>query len=239
MILSKWGASVAEAENGKEAIEKLKEAHFDLLLLDVRMPVLDGYETAIYIRQQINRSADELPIFAITAISQEEEKRKFEGLQINDFLVKPVSEQNLARVLIQSDHIAAIPPPTNGAGESTQDTKLLDLSGLRQMAGKNEDFILSMLDELTEMSEKEFGNLKSAIDKEDYERIADIAHKMASPYRHTSKAVIHKTLKDIENEAEKQNNISRIHHHFQYIKESYAQLKSEIDAYKSSTNKRN
>jgi signal transduction histidine kinase/CheY-like chemotaxis protein/HPt (histidine-containing phosphotransfer) domain-containing protein len=238
MILSKWGASVAEAENGQEAIEKMKEASFDFVFLDVRMPVLDGYETAKFIRQEINGSGSELPVYAITAISQKEEKSKFEGLDINDFLVKPVSREQLAKTLINSNHVTAIQDKTNKKAESGKESKFLDLSGLRQLAGNDENFILSMLDELIEMSEKEFGNLESAIAMEDWQKIVDVAHKIASPYKHTSSVEMYSKLKDIENEAKQESNINRIHHNFAYIKKFYAQLKSEIDAYKSSVNER-
>jgi len=238
LILSKWGASVTEAEDGKEAIEKVQGTRFDFVLLDVRMPILDGYEAARTIRQDFNLSARELPVFAITAISRDEEKSKFKGLEINDFLVKPVSEENLARVLIHSDHITAIPGKINGSSNSAAESQFLDLSGLRQMAGNDENFIVSMLDELTEMTDKEFEKMESAIESENWQEIADIAHKMASPYRHISSAVIYKTIKEIEKEAKKENNPGQIQEHFTYIKNSYAQLKKEIDAYKTSTNKR-
>jgi len=234
LILSKWGASVTEAENGKQATEKVNESRFDFVLLDVRMPILDGYKTAKTIRQDFNQSAKKLPIFAITAISQEKEKRKFDGLEINDFLVKPVSEENLANVLIDSGHITATPGKINGKGESTKESRVLDLSGLKQMAGNDKNFIVNMLDELTEMSEKEFDHMESAIAKEDWQQIADIAHKMASPYRHTSSAAMHKTLKKIEYEAKKENNIRRIQQLFSSLKNSFDQLKSEIEAYKTS-----
>ena len=238
MILSKWGASVVEAENGQEAIEKMKKASFDFVFLDVRMPVLDGYETAKFIRQEINGSGNELPVYAITAISQEEEKRKFEGLGINDFLVKPVSKEQLAKILIGSDYVASIQDTSNGEVESAKESKFLDLSGLRHMAGNDEEFIWSMLDELIEMSEKEFGNLESAIAMEDWQKVADVAHKIASPYKHTSSAEMYRKFKDIENDAKQESNINRIHHNFACIKKSYAQLKSEIEAYKSSVNER-
>jgi CheY-like chemotaxis protein len=204
------------------------------VLLDVRMPVLDGYETARTIRQNFNQSAEELPIFAITAISQEEEKSKFNGLDINDFLVKPVSEENLAGVLIDSGHVTATSGKINGNNQSTEESRVLDLSGLKQMAGNDKNFIISMLDDLTEMSEKEFDHMQSAIAKEDYQNIAEIAHKMVSPYRHTSSAAMHKTLKEIEHEAKKKNNIRRIQQLFSSLKNSFDQLKSEIEAYKSS-----
>jgi signal transduction histidine kinase/CheY-like chemotaxis protein/HPt (histidine-containing phosphotransfer) domain-containing protein len=233
LILSKWGASVTEAENGKEAIEKIKESRFDFLLLDVRMPILDGYETARTIRQEFRQSAEALPIFAITAISQAEEKSKFNGLEINDFLVKPVSEENLANVLIHSGHVSATSGKINGSSDTTEEYRVLDLSGLKQMAGNDRNFIISMLDELTEMSEKEFDHMESAIASEDYQNIAEIAHKMVSPYRHTSNAAMYKTLKEIEYEAKKENNIHRIQQLFSSLKNSFDQLKKEIEAYKS------
>ena len=66
-ILIEFFCEVSEARNGKEAIEKLKTDHFDLLMIDIEMPIMNGLETTDYIRNKMKNEAEDLPIIAITA----------------------------------------------------------------------------------------------------------------------------------------------------------------------------
>jgi CheY-like chemotaxis protein len=61
------GHEYAQVENGKEAIEAMKQEDFDLVLLDVEMPVMNGLETVIYIRENFPYPKNRIPIVALTA----------------------------------------------------------------------------------------------------------------------------------------------------------------------------
>jgi len=88
------GHVCTEAENGAIGLEKLKESDFDLVILDVMMPVLDGFETLTKIRESNN-----IPVILLTARSEEYDKLFGFGLGADDFVPKPFScLELLARV---------------------------------------------------------------------------------------------------------------------------------------------
>jgi PAS domain S-box-containing protein len=97
--LQRLGHQSEVANNGKEALEKLKLKPFDLVLMDCQMPELDGYSTTRLIRR--NAAYASLPIIALTAHAMVEERQRCLDAGMNDYLSKPVSQQELAQMLNQ------------------------------------------------------------------------------------------------------------------------------------------
>jgi len=92
-LLEPEGYVVTEAESGEEALLKLVEASWDLLLLDVNMPGLTGLEVLERIRQR--HSAEELPVILVTALDYAFARQEGLALQANDFVTKPVDRAEL------------------------------------------------------------------------------------------------------------------------------------------------
>lgn len=86
--LEEFNAEVYDAENGKDALEKLKTLKVDLILMDIMMPVLDGYETIAEIRKDDNLK--HIPIIALTAKSLKDDRHKCIEAGANDYISKPV-----------------------------------------------------------------------------------------------------------------------------------------------------
>jgi CheY-like chemotaxis protein len=89
-VLERQGYQYMIANNGIKALSLLKEKTFDLILMDIRMPEMDGIETAHHIRNREEFALDKhIPILAITAHDDAEEKRKCFDVGINDYMTKP------------------------------------------------------------------------------------------------------------------------------------------------------
>lgn len=97
MILKKWkGTEIGFANNGAEGLEKLKEASFDLVLMDLQMPVMDGYEACIAIRKgDAGWENKDIPIIAVTADVMESTKERVKEIGMDDYLSKPVHKDRL------------------------------------------------------------------------------------------------------------------------------------------------
>lgn len=103
-VLENHGIIVSEAVNGADAIRKLEKKHFDLVLMDLQMPVMDGLEASLKIRKDLALS---VPIVALTASALNEESHRCLDAGMNDFIVKPFREEDMVQVLlrnIQLDH---------------------------------------------------------------------------------------------------------------------------------------
>jgi len=83
------------AQNGREALRMSSDEGFDLLLLDVHMPELDGFEVAQAIRERERKTNDHLPIIALTARSRKEDREQCLAAGMDDFLAKPIQAVDL------------------------------------------------------------------------------------------------------------------------------------------------
>lgn len=94
-FLKKWGFTIDLAVNGAEALEKVKQNTYDLILMDLQMPVMDGYEAS----RQIRAMGVATPIIALTASTLMDEREKVKKHGMNDHVVKPFSPEDLQQKL--------------------------------------------------------------------------------------------------------------------------------------------
>ncbi len=114
------GIVVDLAENGRVAIDKVfaPGAHYDAVLMDVQMPVMDGLEASVAIRARFGSAA--LPIIALTANAMAEERQKCLDAGMNDHVAKPIEPRRLIEALarwIKRDAVAQAAPPAAAATE--------------------------------------------------------------------------------------------------------------------------
>ncbi len=95
-FLLKWGASVTIADNGIKAIETLKQVNYDLVLMDLQMPEMNGYDATAYIRENPDQVMNaNIPIVALTADAFDETRQRVYNTGMNDFVTKPFKQEDL------------------------------------------------------------------------------------------------------------------------------------------------
>ena len=100
-FLTGWGVLVDHAEDGQLALEKIEKEEYDLILMDLHMPILDGIEATRIIRNSDNPRIKNIPIVALTAAIMSENHDRIEGLYINDYVLKPFKPQDLYQRLLK------------------------------------------------------------------------------------------------------------------------------------------
>ncbi len=112
-FFSNWKVRCSVAKNGKEAIELLFKEDFDLILMDLQMPILDGYETTRLIRNSKDKRKSKIPIVALTAFAQTDIKKRTEQYKMNGFMSKPFEPQKLYNLLKTYCKVQAMESTTN------------------------------------------------------------------------------------------------------------------------------
>ncbi len=106
-LLREYGAQTVTADNGEEAVKAVCGACFDMVLMDLQMPVMDGLEATRIIRSMPGKEKDSLPIIALTANAMLEDRDLCLASGMNDFLSKPIDVDELcARICLWSDGAA-------------------------------------------------------------------------------------------------------------------------------------
>ena len=98
LVLQSMGHKTEEASNGSEAIEKFKKSNYDLLLMDIEMPVRNGIETTRYIRKHLKEPKNSVPIIAITAHYIDSDL-KIKEMGFDGFIGKPFTREKFERCL--------------------------------------------------------------------------------------------------------------------------------------------
>ena len=148
-LLCNSGLVIETAVNGQEALERVRQHAFDLILMDIQMPVMDGYDATRAIRTLPGREL--LPILALTASAFEEDRKACESAGMNDFITKPVTPAKLFEALqrwlpsngmVEPEHQALSHDMQAGPLAHLQGFHGLDLQqGLTALQGNQDKYI--------------------------------------------------------------------------------------------------
>ena len=99
--LKKLNCEITPVSNGKEAFENFKNNNYDLILMDIMLPEMNGYEITIEIRkfEKLNNVKNPVAIIALTANTYENDKEKCLSVGMNEYLSKPFSAQQLIKTI--------------------------------------------------------------------------------------------------------------------------------------------
>ena len=112
-LRSKADVEITEAMNGKEAVELLEENEFDVILMDVQMPVMDGYEATQYIRHKLASPKNKIPIIALTASVVRSDLDKCKAAGMDDYIAKPFRSYQLLQAIAKATGREIIMTPSN------------------------------------------------------------------------------------------------------------------------------
>ncbi|PKP10794.1 MAG: hypothetical protein CVU09_06185 [Bacteroidetes bacterium HGW-Bacteroidetes-4] len=236
VMLTRWGAEVYEATNGKEAIEQINNQTYDVVFLDMRMPLMDGYETAAYFKKHHESALKNTSLFGISAVMDEPAMQLEKNKAITAFILKPVTEQAIIKALKVSRHFKAAKTKVAGihhkqVNSGNVQKSILNLDELKRIAGNDTTFVNSMLEKLIEVTDAELKDLDASIRTKDWEATSNIAHKIASPCRHVGADELSTLFKSMMTSAASPNKRATLPELFAVIETEYAKLRSEIHAY--------
>jgi signal transduction histidine kinase/FixJ family two-component response regulator/HPt (histidine-containing phosphotransfer) domain-containing protein len=224
-IFRRWGVRCAMALNGMEALEMIKAERFDLLLMDMRMPEIDGAKTTEFIRNELGIDDSSMPVICVTAAFLDDDLQKYRKAGMNAFLQKPFSEITLLNTILsvtgQGQATRAVGEASAEAGapaeletlaedaapaefgapsEETPEsvTGHVDLGNLYRLSGGDEQFVKEMLITFIKSNEKGLDEMFENIKTGEEEKIGDLAHKLLPPCRHLGAGDLIAILTEIE-----------------------------------------
>jgi PAS domain S-box-containing protein len=171
--LKYFGMNVTEATNGMQAIERLKQSPYDLILMDLQMPEMGGIEAATIIRQEMKLN---IPIIALTANAFKAEIDRCKEAGMNDYIIKPFEEKTLLSIIHKNitSSISKISP----GKEPEESTKLFNLDYLQQLSRGNDDFIKKLIRIFIEQTPPAVEQIKTAWNEGDWLTIKSAAHRI-------------------------------------------------------------
>jgi PAS domain S-box-containing protein len=170
VTLSRSGANVATAENGKIALHLAGEESFDLVLMDMQMPVMDGYTATRILRDRGFTG----PIIALTAHAMKGDREKCEAAGCSGYLTKPINMDELLKTVLLATNGAA--GPRRLASASNGQPLAAIPSVVRSSLPTDDPEIRAIVNEFVEKLSVEIEKMDAASCKADYSELAKLAH---------------------------------------------------------------
>jgi PAS domain S-box-containing protein len=174
-ILKIWDCKIDIAENGYVALEKLKNEDYDIVLMDVQMPVMDGFEATKAIRAGVPPKS-QIPIIALTANATRKDIEKCLASGMNDCIPKPFTPEDLYKKLTRFKSGSRKNSPTTPGRPVPR--KNVDLAYLRNISNNNQKFVGEMLAAFLESIPKSIGEIKLNAEIRDWNSLARAVHKL-------------------------------------------------------------
>lgn len=186
-LLAMRGHTVTQAEDGSQAVDWFAKQKFDLILMDVQMPVLDGYEATAEIRKQEAGTGAHTPIIAMTAHAFKEDRERCLASGMDDYLVKPIKRDDFFAMLDRysaagepvspvSAASAQSKPEAETTASVTPELPILDFKSVMDRVDGNKKLLNELLVTFTESGREWLTQLEQALTLLDYEQIGKIAH---------------------------------------------------------------
>lgn len=173
--LGQWNLDYDLAESGVQAIELIQKNKYDIVLMDIQMPVMDGYEAARRIRKNINTV---VPIVAMTAHVLPTEKEKCIKAGMNDYISKPLKEAELLGLLKKylSFTVEKSEAPVTISKKPKKDYRYVDVEYLNNIFPGNDEFIKEIMYRFSEQYPKELKQLKQHTENTNRDGVKSMAH---------------------------------------------------------------
>lgn len=196
-ILKKFNIKYTEATNGEEALFEHENNAYDIILMDIRMPLMDGYETTKIIRKNTNSDKNNIPIIALTAAVSVSDKERYKKVGMNGFLAKPFKENELLSVILSTLNLKA-EKSENPKEIKAESEEVIDTTALKNLSGEDVVFYREMLVTFNKGTQTGFTKIGEALITENWDSMAEYAHKISSPCNHLGATKLYELLKTIE-----------------------------------------
>ncbi len=179
-LLSRAGLEDVDiAENGEIAVQKTVERDYDIILMDMQMPIMDGYAAARKLREMGN----ETPIIALTAHAMKGDMDKCIAAGCTDYLSKPIDDEKLFDKIIAhtAQREPKTAPETTSPGVGSEQNKVAEVAEevLESTLPIHNEVFLEIVRDFGELLTKLMSELKTRLQEQDRERIKQIAHDIA------------------------------------------------------------
>ena len=186
-ILAKRGHDIAVANNGREAVDHVINRDFDVVLMDVQMPIMDGYQATASIRALANERAAQIPIIAMTAHAMRGDREKCLQAGMDAYLTKPVDVEELLRMVESVAEAGALTSEKERLGRERETAAhigtndalgVMDLEVALQRLRNDEDLLLELADVFLDDSPGLVSEIRIAAQQNDAATLRRVAHSL-------------------------------------------------------------
>ncbi|MBK7389362.1 MAG: response regulator [Bacteroidetes bacterium] len=237
-IMKDWGVKLDNAVNGVDAIDKMKLKDYDIILLDIEMPEMNGYQCIREIRTALPEPKCHVSVMAMTAHANKKERDKCIGLGMDDYISKPFDPLDLKQKIVALSkkslggtcEVEPVAEEKAPAAAPTQ--KLTNLDYLRELSDNNESFFKDFISLFLNNTPETMAELEKQLSCKNWEGVRQAAHKMKPSLNYLGLKEAQGLAASVEEYALKKENLEKIESMVSRLKEicnaAYSELEQEL-----------
>lgn len=187
LYLKKKGWLVKSVENGEEACKAVQSEDFDLILMDVQMPVMDGLAATKKIREQERKSGRHIPIVAMTAHAMQGDRDKCLRAGMDDYVAKPIAAEKLFSVIEKHLH-----------DEDSEEESVTAMNELRKSLKADDEDLMELKELIVNELPSQIERLRQSIDQKNIESVTKMAHSLKGAFGYIGANHAYELAKKIE-----------------------------------------
>ncbi len=230
IFLTQIGMKVQTAENAVEAVKKLNSDEFDILLMDIEMPVMNGKQATVIIREDLKNN---IPIIAMSANNRPGERESCLQLGMNEYIIKPINADILFAAIYNLTCCGKNAEQAYGFTHLLKPAgiteKVCNIDYLTSVTRGNKEMMNSIINVFLEETPDELYALDEAIKKTNYKVISDIAHKIKSSFSILGISVLESVFEKMENLGTLSSGIEIIRQLNHQVNAVFNQVKIEME----------
>ncbi len=246
-MFKEWGLTPTFAITGVEAVKAAKEQIFDVILMDIEMPDMNGYRATEIIRAELPYPNNTVPIIAMTGHAMAGEKEKCIGIGMNDYLSKPFKPEDLKQRIAdltgksvinntpdkQAQSAVTAAKETAPIAETSVGSRpLINLGFLKEISENNDQFFVEFIQMFLQNTPASISEIENAISNQNWEAIRQAAHKMKPSFNYVGLKELSGISAKIEDLAKRNEDMEMIKTNIEQIKKvceiAYTELEHEI-----------
>lgn len=227
ILFAQHDISIEVVLNGKDAVNKIRTDNFDLVLMDMQMPVMNGQVATALIRNQLKNN---VPIIALTANAKHGEKKKFLQIGMNDYVTKPIDAGKLFKAIYKLTGKIIPPKSTNILLQTSTvaSDRVCNLDYLMGATHGNKETVHNIVDVFFNETKKELNFLNEAIHQTNYPVISNISHKIKSAFSILGISILEPVFKEMEQQSSTTSSINNIELLNQQVNIIFNQAREEM-----------
>lgn len=205
-FLNQLGFETEFANNGEEAVDVISKMDVELVLMDLRMPVLSGLEACKLIRAKEDTYFENLPIIAVTSSFADDVKQQMEEFGLTDYIPKPINPASIKKIvstyLPEGGSVESVSPSAVKLNCDCQEISF-DCSRLHEITNGNIELIKDIIKTIVEILPAEIEIIEKATVQKDYTVVRRSAHKIKPNYEYVGLVDLAEIAERIEESAGK------------------------------------
>ena len=229
-LLEKFGHSVTVANNGKEAVEQYRDNHFDVVLMDVQMPEMDGFEATAAMREIERETGRHTPIVAMTAHAMVGDRQRCLDAGMDEYISKPIRVPALVSAIGGVKVSRSQVEPNQDYTSSS--SFLVDWSAALETVGGDRKLLHDLINIFNDESGKMINDIEHAVEMKDAKELRRTAHAIKGALRHLGAESVAETAVELEKLGEK-GVFEGSKSHIERLREQVEQLTTELRGFKT------